>query len=102
MSFRRPKSDQHLEDRAWRDWLSRNATAIRTIGLPPEVTLSREHWWDFLQNGYLELHPESRTGFTFHQLSPERIRGLLLLLEGSPEFAVQPLAGWLRARLGTR
>ena len=100
MSFRRPKSDQHLNARAWHEWLSRNAASIRAIGLQPEVTLSCEHWSDFLQNGYLEQHPESWTGFTFHQLSREQMGGLLSLLDGSPEFAVQPMTGWLRGRLG--
>ena len=100
MSFRRPKSNRHAEDRAWRDWLSRNNDRLKAVGLPSSVTLSQSHWYDFLQNGHPHWHPESDSGFEFSQLSAEQMRGLLALLEASPEYATQPMVGWLRIRLG--
>ena len=100
MSFRQPKSHRHAEDRAWRTWLSRHEPALKAIGLPPSVTLSESHWTDFLANGELDWHPESHDGFFFSQLSPEQMSGLLAVLEASPEYASEPMAGWLRHRLG--
>ena len=69
MSFRQPKSHRHAQERVWREWLSRHEPALKAIGLPPSVTLTEDHWTDFLQNGYLEWHPESYDRFTFSQLS---------------------------------
>jgi hypothetical protein len=99
MSFRRPKSNRHAEDRAWREWLSRNDGRLKATGVPSSVTLSESHWHDFLQNGHLHWHPESNSGFAFTRLSAEQMRGLLALLAASPEYATAPLAGWLRVRL---
>jgi hypothetical protein len=63
------------------------------------VTLSESHWTDFLQNGYLEWHPESRDGFVFDQLSCDQMSRLLAVLEVSPEYGAEPMSGWLRYRL---
>ena len=100
MSFRQPKSHRDAEQRAWQAWLSRHEPALKAAGLPPSVTLSESHWTDFLQNGYLEWHPESQDGFVFDQLSRDQMSRLLAVLEASPEYAAQPMSGWLRYRLG--
>ena len=100
MSFRQPKSHRDAEQRAWRAWLSRQEPALKAAGLPPSVTLSESNWTDFLQNGYLEWHPESRDGFVFDQLSRDKMRQLLAVLEASPAYAAEPMSGWLRHRLG--
>ena|SRR5688500_7611210 len=100
MSFRQPKSRRHADDRAWQAWLARHEAALKAIGLPPGVTLSEGHWTDFLQNGYLEWHPESWDGFYFARLSAAQMAGLLAVLEASPEYVGLPMAGWLRYRLG--
>lgn len=100
MSFRRSKSHQDRESRAWLTWRSRHETALEAIGLPPSVTLDEDHWTDFLQNGYLERHPESYDGFSFEQLSSSQMSGLLAVLGASPEYLSEPMAGWLRVRLG--
>ncbi len=100
MSFRQPKSHRDADQRTWQAWLSRNEQALKAIDLPPSVTLSEDHWTDFLQNGYLEWHPEASDGFEFSQLSLEQLSGLLAVIEASPEYASQPMAGWLRHRLG--
>lgn len=100
MSFRRPKSDQHVQDREWRDWLARNGPRLKALGFPPEVILSRDHWVDFLENGWLERFPESYTGFTFDRLSTDQMRGLLQVLESSKEFNGSSMSGWIRHRLG--
>lgn len=70
MSFRRSKSTRHAEHREWRRWLAPYESTLRDVGLPPGVTMSEAHWIDFVQNGYLERHPESNDGFMFDQLSP--------------------------------
>src|SRR3954467_5490926 len=100
MSFRQPKSHRDAEQRAWLAWLSRHEQALKTAGLPPSVTLSESHWSDFLQNGYLEWHPESQDGFVFDQLSRDQMSRLLAVLEASPEYVSEPMSGWLRHRLG--
>jgi hypothetical protein len=100
MSFRQPKSHRDAEQRAWQAWLARHEPAIKATGLPPSVTLSESHWTDFLQNGYLEWHPESQDGFVFDQLSRDQMSRLLAVLEASPEYAAEPMSGWLRYRLG--
>lgn len=100
MSFRPPKSHRDAEQRAWHAWLSRHERAIKAAGLPPSVTLSESHWTDFLQNGYLEWHPESQDGFAFDQLSRDQMSGLLAVLDASPEYVSEPMSGWLRYRLG--
>ena len=103
MSFRKPKSNRDVEDRAWRRWLSENETELKLAGLPPNVTMSAPHWNDFLQNGSLDWHPESYDGFSFDQLSREQMTILLAVLEASlsssPEFASGSMIGWLRHRL---
>ena len=101
MSFRQPKSDRRAQDRAWQMWLSRHEPLLRAAGLPPSVVLDEEHWTDFLQNGYLEWHPESRDGFVFEQLSIEQMSRLLAVLESSQEYASEPMVSWLRHRVYT-
>ena len=100
MSFRKPKSHRHVDNRAWRTWLSRHEPALKAAGLPPSVMLSEDHWTDFLQNGSLDWHPGSDDGFVFSQLSAGQMSALLAVVEASPEYASQPMAGWLRHRLG--
>jgi hypothetical protein len=100
MSFRQPKSHRHDHDRAWRAWLSRYESALKAVGLPPSLTLNEDHWTDFLQNGYLEWHPESNDGYVFDQMSAQQMSQLLAVLEASPEYVAQPMVGWLRCRLG--
>jgi hypothetical protein len=100
MSFRQPKSHRQAEHRAWQAWLAEHAPALKAIGLPPSLTLSQDHWTDFLQNGTLDWHPESSDGCAFDQLSLEQMSRLLATLEASPEYAAYPMAGWLRYRLG--
>lgn len=99
MSFRQPKSDRHARDRAWQSWLSRHQAALREVGLSPSVILSEDHWTDFLQNGYLERHPESNDGFAFDQMTPGQMLALLRVLEASPQYALSPLVRWLRHRV---
>jgi hypothetical protein len=93
MSFRQP-------NRAWQEWCARHQAALHAIGLPPSVTLSESHWSDFLQNGYLEWHPESHDGFAFDQLSLGQMSQLLAILEASQKFDSEPMVGWLQFRLG--
>jgi hypothetical protein len=51
-----------LKNRAgWAKWITRYRSELQAVGLPPEVYLSLEHWEDFLENGYLALHPQDRT-----------------------------------------
>lgn len=99
MTFRQPKSHLDAEQRAWQAWLSRHEPALKAIGLPPSVVQSKEHWTDFLQNGYLEWHPESYDGFDFGHLSSEQMSDLLAVLQTSPEYVAEPITRWLRYRL---
>lgn len=99
MSFRQAKSHRHADDRAWREWLSLHGPALKALAIPPGLTLSEAHWIDFLQNGYLERHPDSYDGFTLDGLTVEQSRGLLAVLESSPAYVEQPMVEWLRYRL---
>jgi hypothetical protein len=100
MGFRQPKSRAHEDRVGWAEWISIYRSALRLIGLPPEVYLSAEHWTDFLENGYLEWHPQDRTDFTFDRLSPASAGALRRFLEGQYGGAERcpPLLGWLRVR----
>lgn len=102
MSFRQSKSHRAADQRKWLEWLAFHNTTLKAIQLPPSVTLSREHWTDFLQNGYLEWHPESHDGFVFEQLSLAQMSGLLAVLETSSEYDTLPIVGWLRQRVERR
>ena len=103
MSFRQRKSNRDAELREWRAWLDANQSALHRAGLPPSVTMSPSHWDDFLQNGYLEWHPESQDGFSLDRMADEQMAELLSVLEIAarthPKFAEGPMAGWVRVRL---
>ena len=88
------------EREAWAKWIAHHRPEFQAIGLPAEVYLSRSHWGDFLENGYLEWHPHDRTGFVFDQLSPASAGALRRFLENQYADAVRcpPLLGWLRVR----
>jgi hypothetical protein len=100
MAFRRHKSNEHHRRQAWSEWVARHRETLRAVGLPPEIYLSEAHWLDFMQNGYLELHPEDRTSFEFADLSPASAGALRRFLEQEYGSAAQPppLLGWLRVR----
>jgi hypothetical protein len=99
MGYRAPKGHNHQIQKIWRAWLASNAMALKQISLPSELTATRDHWIDFLQNGHLHWHPESNAGFGLNQMSREQMSGLLALLEASTEFSGQPIVGYLRHRL---
>jgi len=101
MSFRRPRNQDHKQREAWAAWIASSRAVLQVIGLPPEVYLSREHWEDFLENGYLEWHPQDSAGFVFDQLSAVSAGALRRFLEGEYGEAARcpPLLAWLRVRL---
>jgi hypothetical protein len=100
MGFRRAKSRAHEDRETWGEWIDLHRRALGAIGLPPEVYLSADHWSDFLENGYLEWHPQDRTGFTFDDLPSASAGALwrLLEVEYGGEERCPPLLGWLRVR----
>ena len=98
MSFRKPKSHRHAEDRDWHQWLAKNEASLKRAGLPPSVTMSAAHWNDFVQNGSFDWHPSD--GFSFDQLSLEQMATLLAVLEEAPAIYQGPIIGWLSVRLG--
>jgi hypothetical protein len=100
MSFRRAKSRDNVKREAWAEWVGRYRPDLQAIGLPPEVYLSGEHWEDFLENGYLEWHPQDSAGFGFDHLSPASAGALRRFLERQYGEAVHcpPLLAWLRVR----
>jgi hypothetical protein len=100
MGFRRTKSRAHDDREAWAEWIGLHCPALRTIGLPPEFYPSADHWSDFLESGYLEWHPQDRTGFTFDHLSSAGAGALRRFLEEQYGGANRcpPLLGWLRVR----
>jgi hypothetical protein len=79
------------------------------MGLPPEAYLTWDHWYDFLSNGWLEWHPQDRTGYSFDRMSDGQMKQVLAFLEANypndtapydaPD-AIPPMTGWLRVRLG--
>ena len=96
------KIGRQRRQQAWLKWIDHNRNTLQSIGLSPEVYLDIEHWEDFLQNGYVEWHPESYTGFDFTQLSRDRMRRFLDYLEANDDFHPDycPMIRWLRVRLG--
>ena len=96
------RNEQQRQKQGWIIWIERHRATLKSIGLPPEVYLDLEHWCDFLQNGYLERHPESSTGFDFSQMSTDQMRQLLEFLDAHDEFHPDQceMPGWLRVRCG--
>jgi len=100
MSFRRGKERGRERREAWAEWIARYRPELQAIGLPPEVSLSAAHWEDFLENGYLEWHPQDFTGFTFDSLTPAAAGALRRSLErqyGGTDRSPS-LLEWLRVR----
>jgi hypothetical protein len=100
MSFRQAKSRDRDRRDAWQEWIDLHRAELQAIGLPPEVYLSADHWDDFLQNGYLELHPQDCTGFSFQKLSPASAGALRRFLEG--QFAKSSCCPYLLSGLRVR
>src|SRR5262245_10868065 len=100
MGFRKKKPGAD-DRRAWGEWLDRHRRELQEMGLPPEVSLSREHWLDFVENGHLHWHPQDSTGFEFSSLDRNQMERLLGFLDRHPEFspASARLTGYLRVRL---
>ena len=96
------KIEWQRRQQAWLVWIDLHRNTLKSIGLPPEVYLDLDHWEDFLQNGALDWHAESSTGFEFSRLSQPQMRRLLEFLETNDEFSPDwcPMPGWLRVRLG--
>ena len=98
MGFRRRKSDSHVSDRKWQEWIESNRRYLIAFGLPSEVCLDESRWSDFLENGHLHLH--SNSGFEFTQINEEQQAALKQFLE--TEYAgvgeIPPLLQWLRHR----
>lgn len=100
MSFRRAESNHNRRLQEWRGWIDNRRAELIAVGLPPEVYLDADHWYDFLENGHIHWHESS--GFEFDDLSPARLAALLRFLEreyGATEPPV-PLLRWVRARSG--
>jgi hypothetical protein len=100
MGVRRSKKDDHRARQAWSDWITQHREGLRALGLPPEAYLSEARWLDFLENSYLEWHPEDRPGFSFADLSAGSAGALRRFLEreyGSAE-ECPSLLRWLRVR----
>jgi len=75
MSFRRPGKAIHEQTRDWDRWRRTHREALAKTGLPDSVLRDEEHWWDFLQHGYLDHHDDPLR-FTVDQLSLEQRREL--------------------------
>lgn len=99
MAFRQRKSDAHVSDRKWQEWIESNRRHLTSLALPSEVFLDASRWNDFLENGHLHLHANS--GFEFTRLSNAEQAALKQFLEteyrGADE--IPPLLHWLRQRL---
>jgi len=104
MAFRQTKTDERKRQQSWHQWITANGTTLKSIGLPPEVYLSLDHWLDFLENGHLHWHTDDSTGFEFSQLSHDHMIRLCDFLENTNEFEPEyyPMIGWLHTRIGHR
>jgi hypothetical protein len=100
MGLRQAKSQDHEKKEAWPDWIALHRAELKAIGLSPELFISAAHLADFLENGYLEWHPQDSTGFVFDSLPPPSAGALRRFLERQYGDAGRcpPLLGWLRVR----
>lgn len=103
MAFRKRGANGRKRQQSWYVWIDANARTLKSIGLPPEVYLSLDHWLDFLENGHLHWHLDDSTGFEFGDLSHDQMLHLLRFLESENQFepGYYPMIGWLRVRTGT-
>ena len=69
------------KSRAWRKWVITHQKTLDQCGLPSRVLSDESHWWDFLQSGFLEHHPDP-TEFDLEQLSQMQKGKLREFLEG--------------------
>ena len=76
MSFRRLGKAIHEQARDWERWRRTHREALAQTGLPESVLRDEEHWWDFLQHGYLDHHDDDPLRFTVDELSLEQQRSL--------------------------
>jgi hypothetical protein len=58
MSYRRPGKTIHGKQTSWAAWREQHRSALERTGLPDSVLQDEEHWWDFLEHGHLDHHPD--------------------------------------------
>jgi len=58
-----------------------NRKTLDAIGLPCDVYMTADHWFDFLENGHLHWHLHEDAGFDFDNLNEGQARHLLRFLD---------------------
>ena len=64
---------------AWRKWLQRHQLELEACGLPELVTSDQDHWYDFLDHGFLDHH-EDPAHFNVEKLPGAQRRALYKFL----------------------
>lgn len=85
--------------RLWRKWVLKHQDALDKCGIPLGVLKDEDHWWDFLQSGFLERHHDP-TKFSFDDLSEAQKGNLRDFLEAeltSEEKQSASILRWLKA-----
>ena len=65
----------------WPEWMETHRKTLKAIGLPCDVYMTAEHWFDFLTNGHLHWHPHEDAGFDLSDLNEGQARHLLRFLD---------------------
>ena len=89
------------KSRVWRKWVLMHQQALDECGLPLRVLQDEDHWWDFLESGFLDHHDDP-TRFDLEQLSQTQKKKLLEFLEAELAPEDQPSANvlkWLKEEL---
>ncbi len=91
MNYKRD-GKKYLQDEAvWTKWRKEYADLIVACGVPELVVSDADHWYDFLDHGYLDHH-EDPLHFSIENLTV-RQQASLLQLVGTEGYGFNSIAG---------
>ena len=81
MGYKRDGKKLLHDETEWREWRKKYNDLISSSGIPELVVSDADHWYDFLDHGYLDHH-EDPLHFSLHNLTV-RQKAFLLQLVGT-------------------
>lgn len=91
MGYKRDGKKLFHDETEWGKWRREHAELIEASGLPELVVSDEDHWYDFLDHGYLDHH-EDPLHFSLSQLTV-RQKAFCLQLVGMTALGLNSIAG---------
>ena len=79
MGYKRDGKKLLHDEAEWREWCKKYAGLIASSGVPELVVSDADHWYDFLDHGYLDHH-EDPPHFSVENLTVRQQASLLQLV----------------------